>query len=70
LLSSAVSWFDPVPIEIAAGFRLACDCEFAQTIWLSMGKTIGGGARTLLVPLGAFSGDPKIDQFSHFVSRR
>jgi hypothetical protein len=69
-LSSAVSWFYPVPIEIAAGLRAAGGSELAQTFGLSVGKTVDLGARIFQAPLSAFTCNPKIDQFSHFVSRR
>jgi hypothetical protein len=70
LLSSAVSWFDPVPIEIAACLCAVGGRELPQTFGLSVGKTVDPGARIFQAPLSAFTCNPKIDQFSHFVSRR
>jgi hypothetical protein len=70
VISSVVSCFDPVPIEIAPGFRLLRGFELAQVLGLTVGKPIGVGTRIGLPSFGALAGHPKIDQFSHSVPRR
>ena len=62
-----VPYFDPVPIEVAPGFRLT---RGFNLFGLTKGKAIG--VRTLLVlsPLVPLSNGPKIDHFSHSVAPR
>ena len=65
-----VPYFDPVPIEVAPGFRLTRGFNLANVFGLARGKSIG--VRTLLVlsPLVPLSNGPKIDHFSHSVAPR
>jgi hypothetical protein len=69
-ISSVVSFFDLVPVEIAAGFHLLCSFKLAQTLGLTVGKTIGVGTLIVLFTFDPFAGCPKIDQFSHSSPRR
>jgi hypothetical protein len=66
----AVSFFDPVPIEVAIGFRLLRGFELALVLGLTVGKAIGVGVRIVLPLFGSFAGHSKIDQFSHAAPRR
>jgi hypothetical protein len=66
----AVSFVDPVAVEVAAGFRLLRGFEFAPVFGLTMGKTGGVGEGIGLPPLGPLAGYSKIDQFSHAAPRR
>jgi hypothetical protein len=62
--------FDPVPIEVVAGFRMLCAFEFAQMLGLAVGKSVGLGMLIALPPLGSLAGCSKIDKFSHSTARR
>ena len=63
-----VPYFDPVPIEVAAGFgrgfNLANFFEFTK------GKAIGLGTLIMPPPFVPLSNGPKIDHFSHSVAPR
>jgi len=61
----AVSFVDPVLIEVVAGFRSLSGIESAPMFGLTMGKTVGMGTGLVLPLLGPFAGHSKIDQFSH-----
>jgi hypothetical protein len=65
-----VPYFDPVPIEVAPGFRLTRGFNLANVFGLTKGKAIG--MSTLVVPssLVPLSNGPKIDYFSHSVAPR
>jgi hypothetical protein len=39
----SVSFFDPMPVEIAIGFVLLGICEFPQVFGLAMGNTVSLG---------------------------
>jgi hypothetical protein len=68
--SSAVSCFDPVPIEVVAGFRLLRVFAFAQMFRLPVGKPVGVGSLIVLPALGSLARVSKIDKFSHSTPRR
>jgi hypothetical protein len=61
----AVSFVDPVLVEVVAGFLLVRGVELAPVFGLTVGKTVGMGAGTVLPLFGPLAGDSKIDQFSH-----
>jgi hypothetical protein len=56
-------------IEIAAGLGPLLRPELMLVLGLSMQETIGVGARIVPPLLSTLAGRPKIDQFSHAVSR-
>jgi hypothetical protein len=64
-----VSCFDPVTIEIAAGFRLLSGFEFTQAFGLPVSNTIGVRTPIVLPAFGLLAGCSKIDQFSHSAPR-
>jgi hypothetical protein len=63
--SSVVSCFDPVPVEVFAGFGLLRIVELAQVLGPAVGKPIGVGELIALLPFGALARGPQVDQFSH-----
>jgi hypothetical protein len=65
-----VPYFDPVPIEVAAGFGLARGFNLANVFGLTKGKSIGVGTLIVLSPVVPLSNGPKIDNFSHSVAPR
>ena len=65
-----VPYFDPVPIEVAAGFGLARGFNLANVFELTKGKAIGVGTLIVLSPFVPLSNGPKIDYFSHSVAPR
>jgi hypothetical protein len=62
-----VPYFDPVPIEVASGFRLARGFNLANVFRLTKSKPIGVGTLIVLLPVVPLSNGPKIDYFSHSV---
>lgn len=60
-----VPYFDPVPIEVAPGFRLTRGFNLANVLGLTKGKAIGVRTLVVLSPLVPLSNGPKIDHFSH-----
>src|SRR5262249_61295393 len=65
-----VPYFDPVPIEVAPGFRLTRGFNLANVLGLTKGKAIGVRTLVVLSPLAPLSNGPKIDYFSHSVAPR
>jgi hypothetical protein len=65
VISSAVSCFDPVSIEVAGGFRLLRVFAIAQMLRLAVGEPVSSGKLIALPPLGLLSGRSKIHKFSH-----
>ena len=49
--SLVLSYFDPVPFEIAVRFGLACGFELARIFRLAVGEPVGVGPRFVLPPL-------------------
>jgi hypothetical protein len=62
-----VPYFDPVPIEVAFGFRLARGFNLANVFGQTKSKPVGVGTLIVLLPLVPLSNGPKIDYFSHSV---
>jgi len=62
-----VPYFDPVPIEVAFGFRLARGFNLANVFGQTKSKSIGVGTLIVLLPFVPLSNGPKIDYFSHSV---
>jgi len=62
-----VPYFDPVPIEVASGFRLKRGFNLANVFRLTKSKAIGVGTLFVLLPVVPLSNGPKIDYFSHSV---
>ncbi len=62
-----VPYFDPMPIEVATGFGLACGFNLAMVFGLTKGEAIGVGTLIMPPPLVPLSNGPKIDYFSHSV---
>ena len=65
-----VPYFDPVPIEVAPGFRLTRGFNLANVFGLTKGKAIGMSTLVVLSSLVPLSNGPKIDYFSHSVAPR
>src|SRR4029078_3823696 len=65
-----VPYFDPVPIEVAPGFRLTRGFHVANVLGLTKGKAIGVRTLVVLSPLVPLSNGPQIDHFSHSVAPR
>jgi hypothetical protein len=65
-----VPYFDPMPIEVAAGFGLARGFNLAKLFGLTKGKAIGVGTLIVPPPFVPLSNGPKIDHFSHSVAPR
>jgi hypothetical protein len=65
-----VPYFDPVPIEVAAGFGLARGFNLASVFGLAKGKAIGVSTLIVLTPFVPLSNGPKIEYFSHSVAPR
>jgi hypothetical protein len=63
-----VPYFDPMPIEVATGFGLACGFNLAMVSGLTKGEAIGVGTLIMPPPLVPLSNGPKIDHFSHSVA--
>jgi hypothetical protein len=63
-----VPYFDPMPIEVATGFGLACGFNLAMVFGLTKGEAIGVGTLIMPPPLVPLSNGPKIDHFSHSVA--
>jgi hypothetical protein len=70
VISSAVSFVDLVLVEVAAGFFLPRDVEFAPALGLTERETAGLRARFVLPLFGSLARQSKIDRVSHAVSRR
>jgi hypothetical protein len=66
----AVSWFDPVSVEVASGFCLLCIFELARVFGLPVRQSIGVGAMFAMPALGPLAGCPKINKLSHSKPRR
>jgi hypothetical protein len=62
--------FDPVLVEIMAGFVGARLIKFALSFRTAMRKPIFGGVLFGALPLSDLAGSPEIDDFSHAWSRR
>jgi hypothetical protein len=60
----------PVLVEIVAGFGGARLIEVTLGLRTSMGQAIFSGVFFATLALGSFAGNPKIDDFSHALSRR
>jgi hypothetical protein len=65
-----VPYFDPVPIEVAAGFGLTRGINLANFFEFTIGKAIGLGILIMPPPFVPLSNGPKIDYFSHSVAPR
>jgi hypothetical protein len=65
-----VPYFDPVPIEVAAGFGLARGFDLSNFFGLTKGKAIGVGTLFVPPPFAPLSNGPKINHFSHSVAPR
>ena len=65
-----VPYFDPVPIEVAAGFGLARGINLANFFEFTIGKAFGLGILIMPPPFVPLSNGPKIDYFSHSVAPR
>jgi hypothetical protein len=63
-------YFDPVPIEVAAGFGLARGINLANFFEFTKGKAIGLGTLIMPSPFVPLSNGPKIHHFSHSVAPR
>ena len=61
-----VPYFNPVPIEIAAGFGLARGFNLANLFGLTKGKAIGVGTNIMPPPFVPLTNGPKINHFSQF----
>jgi len=53
----AVSFVDPVQIEVAAGFRLLRGFEFTPVFGLAMNEPVGVGAQFVLPFFGSLAGN-------------
>jgi hypothetical protein len=63
--SSAVSWFDPVTVEVPAEPRAIRRGFGAITLGRAMSLPVFSGAAFGLASFSAFAGDPEIDDLSH-----
>ncbi len=63
-----VPHFNPLTIEVTAGFGLACGFNLANIFGLTKSKTIGVGSLIVLPPFSSLSNGPKIDHVSHSVA--
>jgi hypothetical protein len=68
--SSAVSRFEPVTIEILAGFRFLGLFEFAHALGLTVDQPIGLGLLVVLPLLRSLACGSKIDKFGHSTPRK
>jgi len=59
-----------MPIEVAAGFGLACGFNLSDLFGLTEGKAISLGTLIVPLPFLPLSSGPKIDHFSHSVAPR
>jgi len=65
-----VPYFNPVPIEVAAGFGLARGFNLANLLGLTKGEAIGIGTSIMPPPFVPLTNGPKINHFSHSVAPR
>jgi hypothetical protein len=65
-----VPYFDPMPIEVAAGFGLARGFNLSNLFGLTKCKAIGVGTFIVPSPFVPLSNGPKINHFSHSVAPR
>ena len=65
-----VPYFDPVPIEVAAGFGLARGFNLANLFGLTKGYAIGIGTNIMPPPFVPLTNGPKINDFNHSVAPR
>ena len=65
-----VPYFDPVPVEVAAGFGLTRGFKLSNVFGLTKGKAIGVGTLIVPPPLVPLSNGPKINHFSQSVAPR
>jgi hypothetical protein len=65
MISSAVSCFDPVLIEVAIGFGLLRGAERFRTLAAAMSKAIGIGMPIVLLPFGSLAQRSQIDHVCH-----
>jgi hypothetical protein len=59
-----VPYFDPVPIEVASGFRLTRAFNLANVFRLTKSKAIGVGTLFVLLPVVPLSNGPSAIQSS------
>jgi len=64
-LSSLVSRFDPVAVEIAAGLGVALGFEFALGLAASMPQSIGRCCSLSELPLGLLARPTKVNDVAH-----
>src|SRR5262249_37939182 len=64
-ISSLVSRFDPVAIEVAAGFEVAFSFEFALAFAASVAQSIGRCRSFSKPPLGLFARPAKANNLAH-----
>jgi hypothetical protein len=70
VISSAVSWFNPVLIEVVIGLGALRSLERFRTLAAAVRDAIGIGAPIVLLPLGSLSQRPQIDDVSHGASSK
>jgi hypothetical protein len=64
-----VSCFDPMPVEIAAGFALPGFVELARLFGLAVRQSIGLGTAFVVLPFRLLPDRPKIDNIGHAAPR-
>jgi hypothetical protein len=69
VISSAVSCFGPVLIEVAIGLGPLRRVECFRTLAAAVSKAIGIGMPIVLLPLGSFAQRSQIDHVCHVAPR-
>jgi hypothetical protein len=70
VISSAVSCFNPVLIEVAIGLGTLRSVARFRTLAAAVSETIGIGTPIVLLPLGSLAQRPQIDDVSHGASSK